>query len=691
MGLDLLSPILRAPRRPPFGAILPGDAATGRIPPRDFRAMVKADNDWVYRCARVNAENISKVPLRLYRRSTGEEVVEHPFLDLLRNVNPEQGRFDLFEMTELFLELVGNSYWYVAPMLLENPVTKRRVPGEIWTLQAQYVKIVPGRSRMVDGYLYQSPGTPTVAFEPEEILHFKFPSAESLYYGKGPVEGGRAAVNTHESMAAYEAALFRNMARPDGALITDKDLAPEQIKALRAEWARIHQGADRSGNVAILQRGLKYEAMGTTPKELDYLAGKAYNREQIAAMFGVPLSKLGIEIAADRAAAEAHDLTYQKETIAPRLERIASKLNERMLPIYDADLEARFDDPVPENNEMALKKRDSDLDRGVITINEVRREEGLEDVEWGDEPFVKSPVINFGTGVDGGAQDDEDEKAIITICGVDSKSAQAFLHRNAGTLEEIIRRTRKAGRWERFIAATWPLEKSTRRQMRQFFVEQRRIVEGNLDKMRSLPSRKAVDPLVASILFSLGAEKVRLAGVAKPLLEQALAIGAAFGGEGLSDIDFDVLNPLVLEALRERVEFLSTRVNEETARALTEQIAAGIEAGETTQQIADRIADVYEQATGYRAIRIARTEILSASNKGATAAYKAGGATGKRWVTAGDELVRESHRAANGQVVGIAQKFTVGDSQLDHPGDPAGAPGEIINCRCTTVAVVERG
>lgn len=665
MGLDLLAPILRAPRRPPFGAILPGDAATGRIPPRDFRAMVKADNDWVYRCARVNAENISKVPLRLYRRSTGEEVTEHPFLDLLRNVNPEQGRFDLFEMTELFLELTGNSYWYVAPMLLENPVTKRRVPGEIWTLQAQYVKIVPGRSRMVDGYLYQSPGTPTVAFEPEEILHFKFPSADSLYYGKGPVEGGRAAVNTHEAMAAYEGALFRNMARPDGALITEKDLAPEQIKALRAEWSRIHQGSERSGNVAILQRGLKYEAMGTTPKELDYLAGKSYNREQIASMFGVPLSKLGIEVAADRAAAEAHDLTYQKETILPRLERLASKLNERLMPAYDDDLEARFDDPVPENNEMALKKRDSDLDHGVITINEVRQAEGLEDVEWGDEPFVRSPVINFGTGGDGGAQDDEDEKA-------------------------VVKASRRAGRWERFIAATWPLEKSTRRQMRQFFVEQRRIVEANLDKVRSLPVRRAVDPLVASILFSLGAERVRLAGVATPLLEQALAIGATFGAEGLSDIDFDVLNPLVLEALRERVAFLSTRVNEETARALSEQIAAGIEAGETTAQIADRIADVYEQAVGYRAIRIARTEILSASNKGALAAYKAGGATGKRWVTAGDELVRETHRAANGQVVGIAQKFSVGADALDHPGDPGGSPAEIINCRCTTVAVVER-
>lgn len=663
MPLDLLAPILRQPQKPIFGTILAGDAVTGRITPRDYRAMIAADNDWVYRCARVNAENVAKVHLRLYRRSTDEEVQEHPFLVLLRDVNPGMNHFDLFELTELYLELIGNAYWYLAPRRLINPLSGRNVPGEVWPLMAQYVKVVPGRSRLVEGYLYQLPGGPIVAFTPEELIHFKFPSAESLYYGKGPVEGGRRAVDSHEQMVRYEQALFRNMARPDGALITEKDLTREQITQLRAEWARIHQGADRTGNVAILHRGLKYEQIATTPKELDYLKGKEFNREQVCSMFGVPLSKLGIEVAADRAAAEAHDLTYQKETIQPRLIRLQEKLNEELLPIYDPDLEARFDDPVPSNNEFALKKRDSDLDRGVVTINEIREAEGEEPVPWGDEPFIKTPTFNFGGG--NGATPAESAKM-------------------------LVRSHRTAGRWEKFLAATWPTEKHARRLLRQFFVEQRRIVEANVERLKGY-RLKATEPLADRILFPLVSETQRLAIVAKPLVEQALAAGVAFGAEGLADIDFDLLNPLTIQALEERVAFFSKRVNDETARALTDQIRQGVEQGETTAQIADRVQEVYDQAVGFRSIRIARTEINMAANRGALLSYKAGGATTKQWITARDEFVREQHQAMEGRSVGVNQKFILPDgTQLDHPADPDGPPAQVINCRCVSIGVVER-
>ena len=46
-----------------------------------------------------------------------------------------------------------------------------------------------------------------------------------------------------------------------------------------------------------------------------------------------------------------------------------------------------------------------------------------------------------------------------------------------------------------------------------------------------------------------------------------------------------------------------------------------------------------------------------------------------------------SHRAANGQTVGIHEDFIVGGAALAFPGDPAGPPEEVINCRCVSVPV----
>jgi len=666
MALDLLAPILRQAPKLIFPTMMSGETTMGRITPRNYQAMVQADNSWVYACARVNAQNVAKIELRLFRRMPDgkrEPVSEHPWLELLRTVNPHMNGFDLLELTDLYLELIGNAYWYLAPQRLTNPLSGQRLPGEIWVLMGQFVRVVPGRQQLVDGYLYTPPGTAQpVAFGVEELVHFKLSSPENLYYGKGCVEGGRFAVDSNEFQKRYEIGLFKNMARLDGVLVTDKDMSEEQIRRLRTEWNRLYQGADRAGNIAILQRGMKYEAVAATPKDLDYLRGRIATREEICAVFGVPPSKLGLVEHVNRANAEANDLTYQSETILPRLRRIQEKINERIMPMYDPTLEVEFDNPVPRDNEYALKKRDSDLDRGVLTINEVRQDDGKEPVGWGDQPL---PSVLSGPPTGG-------------LSGT-------------GTAPGISNTLAKASResvWVRFIHATRPAEKALRSAMQLFFTQQRRIVEANLDKLKAYP-RLQRDILADYILFPMAKEQERLAAASQPLIEQAVQVGATFGSASLGNVEFDVLNPLVLEAVRRRVAFFSKRINEETARALTEQIRQALQEGEDILRIAQRIADVYDQAIGFRSLRIARTEVISASNGGALAAYEAGGVPRKQWVTAGDEHVRETHQAAEGQVVALPQRFIVGGALLDYPGDPSGPPEEIINCRCTTVPVLQ--
>lgn len=91
----------------------------------------------------------------------------------------------------------------------------------------------------------------------------------------------------------------------------------------------------------------------------------------------------------------------------------------------------------------------------------------------------------------------------------------------------------------------------------------------------------------------------------------------------------------------------------------------------------------------YNARRVARTEVQGAVEGGHDAAARAAEAeTGeemwKRWLATPDDRTRFSHRVADGQMVKLGEKFTVGQAHLDHPADPDGLiAGEIINCRCT--------
>ena len=135
----------------------------------------------------------------------------------------------------------------------------------------------------------------------------------------------------------------------------------------------------------------------------------------------------------------------------------------------------------------------------------------------------------------------------------------------------------------------------------------------------------------------------------------------------------------------------------DTTQALLEQllddaIAEGLSIGKT----ADAIAELYDGFKGQRAERIARTETIKAFNGGAFQGYKQSGAPRKEWIAALDDRTRTpdngsdyDHAGAHGEIVAMAEPFVKTGEDLMYPGDPSGAPGNIIQCRCTLAAVWE--
>jgi hypothetical protein len=87
-----------------------------------------------------------------------------------------------------------------------------------------------------------------------------------------------------------------------------------------------------------------------------------------------------------------------------------------------------------------------------------------------------------------------------------------------------------------------------------------------------------------------------------------------------------------------------------------------------------------------RAERIARTEIVSASNMGSQLAAESTGLTlVKEWLATRDGRTRDDHAEADGQTVGLNEYFVVGGEEMMQPGDPSASASQTINCRCVAV------
>ena len=91
---------------------------------------------------------------------------------------------------------------------------------------------------------------------------------------------------------------------------------------------------------------------------------------------------------------------------------------------------------------------------------------------------------------------------------------------------------------------------------------------------------------------------------------------------------------------------------------------------------------------------IARTEVNGGANWATTEAYRQSGVVTRRaWIATRDERVRDSHADMDGVETDLSNPFVLisGDNRgetADQPGD-FGIAEEDINCRCTTVAVIE--
>lgn len=194
--------------------------------------------------------------------------------------------------------------------------------------------------------------------------------------------------------------------------------------------------------------------------------------------------------------------------------------------------------------------------------------------------------------------------------------------------------------------------------------------------------------------------KHRLRAIILPAMKTAAVSGARFArsmhrhahlkAAGVPETKLDSEDELDARIYDWAVEQAGYDVTDITARTesrLHHILASSIGDRLSPADIAERITDSISSMSESRALTIARTESAKAVNTGQhmemlDASEQLGLETTKTWVATQDAKTRDTHLAADGQSVWMADPFDVGDDELQYPSDPDGSAEETINCRC---------
>lgn len=425
-----------APERVTRSLLWPWQFGRGLSPNSNYDALLRSYLGWVYTASSKNATAVASTPIRLYVGKPNrdrikshptrpisadmdlyireknptlsslpqvkkaveiEEVIDHPMLDLFRTVNAFTNQFSMFELTDLFQELCGNSYWYILK-------DKLGIPREIWMLPPANVKVIPDRTRFIKGYEITQ-GFEKIFFDESEIVHFKMPSPTSFFYGRSPLSAVTSSFNISQSINAYELAVFQNMGRLEGAFETDNELSQYEFDRLKEEIKQTFRGIENVGKSPLLEKGVKYKTYGASPRDLSFINGRSKVKEEILNAYGQSLGLWDKD--STRANAMVANETFMRDAIRPRLIRTEEKINEKLTPSFDDKLFVAFEDPVPEDKEFRLKERESNLKTGYSSVNIERQEDNRGPVAWGDVPLLPANMAPLGEGQEVNSREEE--------------------------------------------------------------------------------------------------------------------------------------------------------------------------------------------------------------------------------------------------------------------------------------------
>ncbi len=304
-------------------------------------------NTAVYACANLRAKNLSKLPLKIYKRAANGDRVEVQagrLYDLLHSVNPHWTFRRLLRMSELSLTAYGQCFW-----ILENgvaaPVTTVP-PREIWWANPTRMRVVPHPDNYVAGFVYDD-GLVKIPFDAREVIWLRYDNPTDEYNGLSPIASARAAIETSHGAITSNRAVFTNGMQLSGVIgPADKtqNLSREQAESLAMMLERRFKGADKAHRVAVLTQPVAFTSMSLTPKDVEFLGMMKWSQREVCTVFGVPPELIGDHEHATYSNIESAMKSLWTETLIPEAAMIADELTEQLVPLFgrEAD-EVEFD------------------------------------------------------------------------------------------------------------------------------------------------------------------------------------------------------------------------------------------------------------------------------------------------------------------------------------------------------------
>lgn len=346
----------------------------------------------VWACVRLISQTVASLPLVVYKKTGKDREVstDHWFAKLMAGKpNQYQTRYEFWEHQVANLALHGNFY-----------STKLSLGGEIRSLlplNPLQVETVLVKGKVVHQFTMDGN---VQAFAAESLWHAKMNG--DLIVGRSPLQFGRNIFGIAQASEQAVTNIFRNGGKPSGVISLDRLLTPDQRTQIRQNFSTLTTGTDE--RLLVLEMGSKFEAVSMSPQDIELLASRRFQLEEICRWFGVPSVLVNDTAGSTTWGSGIQQLVmgFYKLNLRPYLEAIENSITTHLFSDADRakyEVEFDFEGLLRADTSTRFTGYQQGINAGVLTPNEARALEYLPAKEGGDKLLIQgamTPIQDAG-------------------------------------------------------------------------------------------------------------------------------------------------------------------------------------------------------------------------------------------------------------------------------------------------------
>lgn len=553
---------------------------------------------WAFSCVNIIANNTWTLDYHLLsNKKNKESVITHKYMELVD--------YNLLKEIVSYLQLTWSAY--ILKEKFWNRVDKLRVlRSDMMRLQDNINPLKP--------FIYTNWKWFTETYSVDDIIEINLFNPLRNYPLRAkwvsPMWAIALQVEMDQETITNNSRLLKNGATPKWTLTTEQDLDADKIARYESSWNNKYKWPDNAWKVAVLGNWLKLNAVWFSPKELDFVEGRRFTRDEVYAIFWVPKEIAGLLENSNLASAKVAETIFYRNTIMPIALLIETELNKQL---FNWIWYFEFTNVVPSDKEEIRK----DFESGFITLNEARRKSNYDNlVDW--DKIKISDFLLTQVEVE---QKETTKKDLNIDFSLLSQNIKAYVP----WTEEFYQK-----KWEAKVKREDSYEEKLKKQLIKIFDKQEKDIIAQITK-KEVKKPKWDTMTYLALYLSLTTDIFN--EIVQEEWNEALKLA------WVNEL-FKVWETTLNKWIKKNIEKFAKSVDDTTFTKLTDIINAWNEQWLWADQISKEVLKVFTELKTSRVNNIVRTEVIRASTEANIEAWvQSEVVEWKEWWTAKDERV----------------------------------------------------